>query len=121
MNKYYNNFTLKDLEEAVNKIFDKIFDKSRKQSNDFVIYCSPKMAQVFDITVKEDLGLINPERAALERNAAINNAYVHPEWDYLKYPQIYINNPYRDYHTNEIFEKEEDDYGDYKLIYIGRK
>lgn len=63
MNKYYNNFTLKDLEEAVNKIFD----KSRKQSNDFVIYCSSKMAQVFDITVKEDLGLINPERAALER------------------------------------------------------
>lgn len=118
MNKSYNKFTLKDLEEAVNKIFD----KSRKQSNNFVIYCSPKMAQVFDITVKEDLGLISPERAALERNAAINNAYIHPEWDYLKYPQIYLNNPYKDSFTNEIFEDgEEDIYGDYKLIYIGRK
>lgn len=117
MSKFYNKLTAEDLVKALNKIYD----SKVKRSNHFVIYCNSKMAQVFDITNKEYLGLISPERAALERNAAINNAYIHPEWDYLKYPQIYINNPYRDYHTNEIFEEEEDDYGDYKLIYIGRK
>lgn len=104
MKETYNKFTIKDLEEAVNKVFD----KSRKQQNNFVIYCNSKMAQVLDITIKEELGLISPERATLERYAVTKNAYLYPEWDYLKYPQVYFDNPYSDSYTNEVFEEDID-------------
>lgn len=86
MSKFYSKLTAEDLVKALNEIYNRKVERQ----NSFVIYCNSKMAQVFDITNKEYLGLISPERAALERNAAINNAYIHPEWDYLKYPQIYI-------------------------------
>lgn len=82
MKESYNKFTIKDLEEAVNKIFD--------------------------ITSKEYLGLISPERATLERCAAYDNAYIHPEWNYLKYPQVYFDNPYSDSYTNKVFEEDID-------------
>lgn len=111
-----NNLTLKNLENVLNKVYT-----NRKQPN-FVIYCSEKMEKVYDITIKEELGLISPERGRLERYATIKDAYLYPKWDYLKYPQVYFDNLYRDSYTNEIFEDgEEDIYGDCELIYIGRK
>ena len=117
MKKSYNKFTIKDLEEVMNKVFD----KGRKQSNNFVVYCNSSMAQVFDITIKEELGLISPEIATLERYTVTKNAYLYPKWNYLKYPQVYFDNSYKDSHTNEMFEEGEDIYGNCTLIYIGRK
>lgn len=117
MKESYNKFTIKDLEEAVNKVFD----KNRKQSNNFVVYCNFKMAKVYDITIKEELGLISPERGRLERHATIKDAYLYPKWDYLKYPQVYFDNLYSNSYTNEIFEEDEDIYGGCISIYIGRK
>lgn len=110
-----NNLTLKNLENILNKIYT-------NRSNSFTIYCSSKMAKVYDIAYKECCGLISPERGRLEIHAAIKDAYLHPKWNYLKYPQVYFDNPYRDSYTNEIFEDgEEDIYGNYETIYIGRK
>ena len=109
-----NNLTLKSLENILNRVY-------RNNRNNFVIYCSEKIAKVYDITIKEQLGLISPEIATIERYADIKNAYLYPKWNYLKYPQVYFDNLYRDSHTNEMFEEgEEDIYGDYELIYTSK-
>lgn len=113
----FHKLTMGDFEKVLSELFTK-----EEHLSPFIIYCGPKMAQIYDITNREYFGLISPERAILERCAAYDNAYIHPEWDYLKYPQVYFDNPYSDSHTNEIFEEgEEDIYGDCTLIYIGRK
>ena len=118
MSKFYSKLTADDLVKALNEIYN----KKVKRQNSFVIYCSSKTAQIYDITIKEELGLISPERATLERYAVTKNAYLYPKWDYLKYLQVYFDNSYKDSHTNEMFEEgEEDIYGDCTLIYIGRK
>lgn len=118
MSKFYNKLTADDLVKALNEIYSKKVERSKP----YTIICSSKMAQIYDITIKEELGFISPERAALERYAATKNAYLYSKWDYLKFPQVYFSNPYKDSHTNEMFEEgEEDIYSDYTLIYIGRK
>lgn len=104
MSKFYSKLTADDLVKVLNEIYNKKVERQ----NSFVIYCNSKTAQIYDITIKEELGLISPERATLERCAAYYNAYIHPEWDYLKYPQVYFDNPYSDSYTNEVFEEDTD-------------
>lgn len=118
MSKFYNKLTAEDLVKALNEIYSKKVERSKP----FTIICSSKMALIYDITYRESLGFISPERATLERYAINKNAYLYPKWDYLKYPQVYFDNLYNNSHTNEVFEGgEEDIYGDCTLIYIGRK
>lgn len=118
MSKFYSKLTVEDLVKALNEIYNKKVERSKP----FTIICSSKMAQIYDIIYRESLGFISPERATLERYATTKNAYLYPKWDYLKYPQVYFDNSYKDSHTNEMFEEgEEDIYGDCTLIYIGRK
>lgn len=108
--------------EDFEKALSELFTKKEEHLSPFIIYCGSKMAQIYDITNREYFGLISPERATLERYAATKNAYLYPKWDYLKYPQVYFDNSYKDSHTNEMFEEgEEDIYGDCTLTYIGRK
>lgn len=108
--------------EDFEKALSELFTKKEEHLSPFIIYCGSKMAQIYDITIKEELGLISPERATLERYAVTKNVYLYPKWDYLKYPQVYFDNSYKDSHTNEMFEEgEENIYGDCTLIYIGRK
>lgn len=90
MSKFYNKLTADDLVKALNDIYSNKVERSKP----YTIICSPKMAQTFDITIKEELGLISPERATLERYAVTKNAYLYPKWDYLKYPQVYFGNSY---------------------------
>jgi hypothetical protein len=104
MSKFYSKLTADDLVKALNEIYNKKVERSKP----FTIICSSKMAQIYDITIKEELRLISPERATLERYAAYDNAYIHPEWDYLKYPQVYFDNPYSNLYTNEVFEEDID-------------
>lgn len=118
MNNYYNKLTVDTLLKALTELNN----KKMKRSNPYVIYCGFKTAKVMDITYKEYLGLLSAEEANLKRYAAYNDAYIHPEWDYLKYPSANLCNPYTGSFTNEIFEDgEEDIYGGCELIYIGRK
>lgn len=94
---------MEDFEKALSELFTK-----KEPLSPFIIYCGSKMAQIYDITNREYFGLISPERATLERCAAYDNAYIHPGWDYLKYPQVYFDNPYSDSYTNEVFEEDTD-------------
>lgn len=98
----FHKLTMEDFEKALSELFT----KKEKHLSPFIIYCGSKMAQIYDITNREYFGLISPERAILERCAAYDNAYIHPEWDYLKYPQVYFDNPYSD--TNAVFEEDID-------------
>lgn len=98
----FHKLTMGDFE----KVLSELFTKKEEHLSPFIIYCGSKMAQIHDITNRKYFGLISPERAILERCAAYDNAYIHPEWDYLKYPQVYFDNPYSD--TNKIFEEDID-------------
>lgn len=67
--------------EDFEKALSELFTKKEEHLSPFIIYCGSKMAQIYDITNREYFGLISPERAILERCAAYDNAYIHPEWD----------------------------------------
>ena len=116
MSKFYSKFTADDLVKALNEIYNKKIERT----HNFII-CNSKTAQIMTITEKEYLGLLSAEEANLERCAVYNNVYIHPKWDYLKYPQVYFDNPYKESHTNKIFEEDGDIYGKSILIYVGRK
>lgn len=111
------DLTLDSLQKTLNDLYNKKTEKS------FTIICNEKTFQIYNITVREDMGLLSTEEATLKRHAIHTNSYIYSKWDYLKYPQIYsFKNAYSNSFTNEIFEEgEEDYYGDCEMIYVGRK
>lgn len=114
---YYSDLTAEAIEQALKELFER-----KSNSNAFTIICGERSAKIFDITFKEECGIINNEEAVLERYAVSKDAYIYSGWNYLSLPQEYFTSLYYGSFTNEIFEEgEEDIYGDYELIYIGRK
>lgn len=116
MVKYFKKFTLNDLIASIEDLY-----KSKKEPQ-YQIIGNEKIFKLIDIAFKQHAGLISKRQADLETRAELNNAYICPTWDYLKYPEI---NLYKSMYsipiTNESFEiTGQDEYGDDILIYAGQ-
>lgn len=56
----------------------------------------------------------------LKCRAIQERAYVHPGWDYLKYPAVELEVNYSNLESNKIYDEELDDDGYPILIFVGR-
>lgn len=80
-----------------------------------------KQYEIYHLLIKKENKGINPDLADLKIRAILENAYMYPNWDYIKYPQADLSCGYKNAKTNKDFEiLDTDIYEDPIYIYIGR-
>lgn len=62
--------------------------------NDYTIICGRELFEIMHIMYDEYEGKISKEECNLKVRAVYDKAYLHPNWDYLKYPAVDLDNPY---------------------------
>lgn len=81
--------------------------------NSFTLITGEKGAALFNLAVP-------PALYNLKCRAIQERAYVHPGWDYLKYPAVELEVNYSNLESNKIYDEELDDDGYPILVFVGR-
>lgn len=107
----YSKFNAETLRKAVQ------YNDICKQS---VILTNEKGAAMFNLAIGNYANPMPPELYKLRLRAIQENAYIHPGWDYLKYPSVDLDVDYSNINLNKIYEETLCEDGELVYIYIGR-
>lgn len=110
------------------KVTKEDWDKVLKMLNtnsspkNYFICVGEKQFQLIKLYERLILGEISENEYYVRNKAIINNAYIHPEWDYWSKPIAWRENIWKNFKTNEIVEViDEDEYGEEILNIFGRR
>lgn len=106
--------------EDFNKALEKL-DK-RDTPRNYFIYAGEKGSNIIELYYNSVIGLISEDECYIRTKGIMENAYIHPEWDYWSKPIAWRENIWKNFKTNEIVEViEEDEHGDEILNISGRR
>lgn len=88
--------------------------------NQFTFITGEKGAALFNLAVLNYANPMPPALYNLKCRAIQERAYVHPGWDYLKYPAVELEVNYSNLESNKIYDEELDDDGYPILVFVGR-
>lgn len=110
----YSSLTWETFKDAINKL------NAIKADNRFSIVTGEKGAALFNLAVLNYANPMPPALYNLKCRAIRERAYVHPGWDYLKYPAVELEVSYSNLESNKIYDEELDDDGYPILVFVGR-
>ena len=79
-----------------------------------------KGAALFNLAVLNYANPMPPALYNLKCRAIQERAYVHPGWDYLKYPAVELEVCYSNLTSNKMYNEELDEDGYPILVFVGR-
>lgn len=79
-----------------------------------------KCAALFNLAVLNYANPMPPALYNLKYRAIQERAYVHPGWDYLKYPAVELEVCYSNLTSNKMYNEELDEDGYPILVFVGR-
>lgn len=77
-------------------------------------------AALFNLAVLNYANPMPPALYNLKCRAIQERAYVHPGWDYLKYPAVELEVCYSNLTSNKMYDEELDEDGYPILVFVGR-
>lgn len=92
----------------------------KKEDRQFTFITNEKGAALFNLAVMNYANPMPPALYNLKWRAICERAYVHPGWDYLKYPVVELGINYSNLEFNKIYEEELDEDGYPILVFVGR-
>lgn len=104
----YNNLTWETFKDTI------------KEDNDFTLITGEKGAALFNLAVLNYANPMPPALYNLKYRAIQERAYVHPGWDYLKYPVVELEVCYSNLTSNKMYDEELDEDGYPILVFVGR-
>lgn len=110
----YNKLTKKAAADMLSRL------TSNESDNRFTIVTGQKGAALFNLAVLNYANPMSEDLYNLKWAAIQYNAYIHPGWDYLRYPSEKLDYGYPKQESNLIYEEELDDYGYPVYICVGR-
>ena len=106
----FKRLTVKDFNRIVKEL-----DKGNTPKSYF-IYTSEKGSRVSELYYKFSIGLISGDECYVRTKGIMENAYIHPEWDYWSKPIAWKENIWKGCRTNEIVKViGEDEFGEETL------
>lgn len=112
----FKRLTIEDFNRIVKEL-----DKGNTPKNYF-IYTSEKGSRISELYYKFSVGLISEDECYVRTKGVMENAYIHPEWDYWSKPIAWKENIWKGFRTNEIVEViGEDEFGGEILNISGRR
>lgn len=112
----YKKLTIREFEKALSDVSSK-----HNKNNNFTIITGSKGAKLFNLAVLHQVKPMSEDLYELKCLTITLDAYIHPEWNYLKYPIVSLRVDYSMQRTNEIFEEVDVDwYGNESYVYVGR-
>lgn len=113
----FKRLTVEDLSRIVKELY-----KGGNTQKNYFIYTGEKGSKVIELYYKFSVGLISEDECYVRTKGIMENAYIHPEWDYWSKPIAWKKNIWKDFRTNEIVEiVEENEYGEETLNISGRR
>lgn len=110
----YSNLTWEIFKNTLSKL------DAAKADNKFTVITGLKGAALFDLAVSNYASPMPEDLYNLKWEAIQCNAYIHPGWDYLRYPSANLDYGYPKQESNLIYEEELDDYGYPVYVCVGR-
>ena len=110
----YNNLTWETFKDTINKL------NAIKEDNNFTFMTGEKGAALFNLAVLNYANPMPPALYNLKFRAIQERAYVHPGWDYLKYPAVELEVCYSNLTSNKMYNEELDEDGYPILVFVGR-
>ena len=112
----FKRLTVEDFNKRIKEL-----DKKDTPKNYF-IYTGDKGSKVIELYYNSIMGLISEDECYVRVKGVMENAYIHPEWDYWSKPIAWGENIWKNFKTNEIIEViEENEYGEETLNISGRR
>lgn len=108
----YSNLTWETFKNSINKL------NAIKEDNSLTFITGEKGAALFNLAVLNYANPMPPALYNLKCRAIQERAYVHPGWDYLKYPAVEVS--YSNLESNKIYDEELDDDGYPIFVFVGR-
>ena len=112
----FKRLTVEDFREMVEKLDKKDIPKN------YFIYTGDKGSRIIELYYNSAIGLISEDECYVRTKGIIENAYIHPEWDYWSKPIAWREDIWKNFRTNQIVEiVEENEYGEEILSTFGRR
>lgn len=110
----YSSLTWETFKNSINEL------NAIKEDNSLTFITGEKGAALFNLAVLNYANPMPPALYNLKCRAIRERAYVHPGWDYLKYPAVELEVSYSNLESNKIYDEELDDDGYPILVFVGR-
>ena len=112
----FKRLTVGELNRIVRELY------KRNAPKNYFIYTSEKGSRVIELYYKFSVGLISEDACSVRTKGVMENAYIHPEWDYWSKPIAWKKNIWKGFRTNEIVEViGKDEFGEEILNISGRR